>query len=305
MRFAWCLNLDAEEELKAQGRYTPTRRIAEQIRAQLPSFRQLTNADPILEHDEISSEEPVLCWCPTPSALGQIVKQRLSPVGGPSLDVLRIANHRGFSCAFADASVNRCFVQQSDAWESLLFEQASASGAWRLKRAFGWAGRGQRRISSSPSEDDLRWVRDSLRAGGLLRERELLVREEYSTHGYVDPEELDIGQPVRFWSDRFGAPLKFESLGAPSSALASELRDAACAVAYALRREDYFGPFGVDAMVWQDGPKLRLNSVSDINARFTLAWSLGMGEERTYALTRYAARHESNRGRMGGSSGSH
>ena len=46
----------------------------------------------------------------------------------------------------------------------------------------------------------------------------------------------------------------------------------------ALRRAGYFGPFGLDAFHYRgsDGA-LRFHGCSDVNARFSMAWGIGMG----------------------------
>ena len=60
---------------------------------------------------------------------------------------------------------------------------------------------------------------------------------------------------------------------------------AARTAAESLRSIGYFGPFGIDAFVFRSERGEHLNPLSDLNARFTLGWSTGMGEKREEALT--------------------
>lgn len=280
---AWLLNLDAEHELASDGRYTPKQHMLRTMQRQLGACTLLTQGEPVYNRQALDTRS-VFSWCPTPSALRELQQARLSAVAGPRLDILRRANHRQLSEQFAAPELERRYLSREDDWQQLLFGSASHTGAWRLKRGFGMAGRGQRRLPREPSADDLRWVEDSMRLGGLLREVELPIEQEFSTHGFVGGQTILLGQPVRFESDRFGVPGQFRLADAPA-ALTSQLLQAAETVALALRAIDYFGPFGVDAFTWGDG---RVNAVSDINARFTLAWSMGMGQGRAAALERYA-----------------
>jgi hypothetical protein len=130
---------------------------------------------------------------------------------------------------------------------------------------------------------------DSLRQGGLVVEPAVKVVREFSIHGYVDAEGCVLGQPCSFSSDAFGAP---NSLVRAQSDLVRDqtLAHWAEVVAARLDREGYFGPYGVDAFEYEVNGARHLNALSEVNARFTLGWSLGMGELRNQVLQRYATR---------------
>jgi len=283
------LNLDADTELGHSHAYTPGRQIRRQIDEHVSACAALTLGEPVCGHDPIDPALPVYCWCPTPSALGALANLGLRALSGPSVDALRRANDRAWTVGFADPRIQRCFVTELDDWRSLLLEAPSPTGTWRLKRRFGFAGRGQRRWRAEPSADDLRWLAAALGQGGLLREVELPIHQEISIHGYVDSSELLLGTPVSFSSDAFGAPAGHTRFGG-SSAWARELAEAATQVASRLLDYGYYGPFGVDAFSWRSEGGVVLNPVSDVNARFTLAWSTGMGDHRERALQCYLAR---------------
>ncbi|HEY6724398.1 MAG TPA: hypothetical protein VI197_10205 [Polyangiaceae bacterium] len=286
---AWFLNLDAEVELGLLHGYTAGHRTQDQVARHLAACAALTLGDPIYGRDVVERQLPVFCWCPTPSAIGTLDGAGLRATRGPDLGVLRRANDRAWTVAFADPAIGRRFVTAADDWRRLLLDQRPATGAWRLKRRFGFAGRGQRRLRAAPSADDLNWIAASLRQGGLLCEAELPVFEEFSIHGYVDPGELLLGSPVSFSTDAFGAPAGHAAPALGCGDLALVLADAATRVASHLVGLGYFGPFGVDAFRWRSKQGLLLNPVSDVNARFTLAWSTGMGQLRERALQRHAA----------------
>ncbi len=286
---AWLLNLDAELELATRGAYTSGRLVNEQIRVRLASFERFTLDEPVYGQQPIGPGRRVFCWCPTPSALTCLSRANLHAVAGPSVEVLRRANHRAALLGFASPGLQRRFLKAEASWSELLLGSRSPTGSWRLKRCFGFAGRGQRRIGAAMSADDRRWVEDSLRHGGLLREVDLTIDEEFSIHGMLSGGQLLLGEPVQFTSDAHGAPESAHRLVGGQSALRAALEDGAEKVAIYLNRLGYFGPLGVDAFTWRGAHGTELNPVSDINARFTMAWSLGLGARRELALERYAA----------------
>jgi hypothetical protein len=162
----------------------------------------------------------------------------------------------------------------------------SPTGTWLLKRGFGFAGRGQRRVSGTPSDEDLRWIAASIRRdGGLAVEPLVTVTLELATHGIAGADgSVVLGATCVQRCDENGAWI--ESRFADDGDLASRERHAlveeARRVGAALVAAGYFGPFGVDAFRWQDPAGAdRLQARSEINARYTMGWSLGMARERT------------------------
>ena len=287
---AWLLNLDADVELAKPVGYTARHRVTQNVQRHLDACVALTLGEAVCGRDTIDRASQVFAWCPTPSARNTLRKLNLSCVRGPELDVLRRANDRAWTVPLGDPTLCRSFVAPTDDWRRLLLEARSPSGTWRLKRRFGFAGRGQYRLSPTLKAGDERWIEDSLKAGGLLREADLPLQEEFSIHGYVDPEELMVGTPVSFSTDPYGSPSVAPRAGIERADWVQALERAATTVAEYLREFGYFGPFGVDAFAWNASGSSVLNPVSDVNARFTLAWSTGMGNLREHALQSYAAR---------------
>jgi hypothetical protein len=284
-------NLDADSELAAPGPYLPTRPVLAQIRAQLPRLSTLVRDDRVLDPEsparfDESAAESVCCWCPTSRALDTLRTAGWPVAAAPGMDVLRQVNDRRFLLDASDSEgvLERAWVGPEDdlSWLRTSFARGRRL---RLKRPFGFAGKGQRTVGAEQSADDLRWIKDS-RRGGFVRELECEIVAEWSLHGVVDGAGVLLGTPCRQWCDRFGQSLRSEV--APDFEHMAELYASAEHVAEQLRAAGYFGPFGVDAFVYRHGAAERFNALSDLNARFTLAWSVGMGHLREEAFQRMA-----------------
>jgi len=160
---------------------------------------------------------------------------------------------------------------------------------WHLERAYGFAGKGARRLTGPPTADDMRWLRDSLTRGGILVEPWVPIVRELSLHGFVGATSVVLGEPCALVCNEFGAPssvtvLRREPGTSTTEHVVPRLRDVARTAAESLRSIGYFGPFGIDAFVFRGERGEHLNPLSDLNARFTLGWSTGMGERREAAL---------------------
>jgi hypothetical protein len=103
-------------------------------------------------------------------------------------------------------------------------------------------------------------------------------------HGWIaESGEIELGCPTVQLCDVRGAWEGTRRICSGELSYGEEkgLRAATQRVAVALRREGYFGPFGVDAFRFQEGAKLRL--LSDLNARYSMGWGIGMGvQERKF-----------------------
>lgn len=278
----WWLNLDADLELARPNQYATTRVIAEQLAQQRERLEWLVCGERVVDARALRGQYHgalAWSWCPTPSALAALEKLGLESAPAPPLEVLQRVNDRRFQMRFASApELERSFVEPGDPLDWL----ASPVGAWRLKRAHGFAGKGQRVVRHPLSEDDQRWVRDSARSG-FLRERQLELREEWALHGWVDARGLLLGQPCRQWCDVWGRVVRLERAALPREQ-ARDLAASAEQVARALTEAGYFGPFGIDAFSADTAHGPCFNALGEINARFSLGWSIGMGELREKAL---------------------
>ena len=274
---AWVLNLDAERELE-NPRHTPSRSLAramgaarERLSAALPPGDVVLDLDP----DEHARGLAGRCFCPTPSALARLERAGAEVPEAPAPEVLARVNERGFAFALhhLEGAV-RC------TGEDEVGRTIARPGRWLLKRAFGFAGRGQRKIDAGEaSENDRAWIRASLRRGALYVEPRVDIALEVALHGMLAEDgACERGAPTvqltagGAWSEsRRAAP------GELSAHELARLEEAFARVARALYEAGYFGPFGIDAFRYRAEGGERFQPLGEINARYTMAWGTGMG----------------------------
>jgi hypothetical protein len=280
----WVLNLDAELELQSSGPYQTPQRVAQALAPWIErACRLLAPGDELLGAPSArttgSPERLGAAWCPTPSALARLAKAgaRLPP--SPSVEVLRRVNQRRFYLGLGGGAPGARYFDEGEPLEAAL--SARGPAPWLFKRAYGFAGRGQRRIPHPPSADDRRWLADSLRQGGVLGEPWLEIERELCLHGLLDATgQLTLGRICLQRTDAHRAWLSSEPAhpGDVSEPHAQALYDTAARVGEALTCAGYFGPFGVDGYLWRtpDGT-LALNPFGELNARYTMGFAAGLG----------------------------
>jgi len=279
----WVLNLDAEIELSRSGPYQAPERVLRALGPWAERARSLLAAEDQLLDDWLASVPrlaPVVgaCWSPTPSALRRLSKAGVPLPPAPGSEVLRRVCHRRFYLGLGGGAPGATYFEDPVRLEQALAARGGA--AWLFKRPYGFAGRGQRRIGEQPSADDRRWLADGLRLGGLLAEPWLPIERELCLHGVLAANgALRLGRPCEQRTDSFRAWTASSLLGA--SELRAEwqlsLLDTATRAAEALQRAGYFGPFGIDAYLWRTPRgKLELNPLGELNARYTMGFSVGM-----------------------------
>jgi len=292
---AWVLNLDAEHELAAHRSYAPTadlRAIVARERMRLigslvgPHDVVLDDDDPVRGGARDRRAEGILgsAWCPTPRALARLAAAGARPVVAPGLDVLRRVNARPFAALvrapLARGSFEKHVVATLD--EVLARLASPASDGWLVRRTFGAAGRGRRRIAAGrPSEAELAWLVASLRFGPLVLEPWVRVTREYTRSAWVQRGgEVVISPPCFQATTPHGAWTRTERAerGAVSREDDTALEEAVAVAGAALANAGYFGPFGIDAYRHReaDGTTTVLNPLSEINARFTMDWATAM-----------------------------
>lgn len=293
---AWYLNLDADRELSILGHYHSSKKLIEQEKAKRGALASLVGGESVLDRlaplgKLTPTPDLVLCWSPTPSALRWLAARDAVTPPAPSLSVLQRVNHRHFVFELHDWPERT--LLDTPALAKLESVPPSGANGWRLKRHFGFAGKGQRVIRSLLTPDDRRWLTDSLRAGPLLCEPNYELIAEYTAHGYVDGEGLIAGGLCQQRCDTYGQVTGIERVS-PDAATAQALNAMRERLAEALWAAGYWGPFGFDAFSYPSANGVRLNPLSDVNARFSLGWSIGMGPERERALQRYGAHQKPN-----------
>ena len=294
-RSAWILNLDAERELEKPDAHTPSsktlQRRPELLRVLAPL---LGPGDVVLgDHDvltEVAAEggsaasAPYLgrAWCPTPHARKRLVKAGATPVPAPNVEVLRRVNHRRFTAELGQMLPGARYVGSLEELAAVVATE-SPTGQWLVKRPFGFAGRGRRRIAEGPVDPyALAFVEASLHAGEGLQVEPWVDRiADYAWHGFLSPiGAVTLGEPTRQVCDDTGAWIETTLALDLDADLRSALQASARFVADALIDAGYFGPFGIDAYHWRDGTKVRLNARSEINARYSMGWATGMQGRR-------------------------
>lgn len=292
---AWVLNLDAEHELEASRSYAPT----DHLRAIVARESRRLIGPLVAPHDVVVTEEDLarggeaaerarglegLAWSPTPRALKLLARAGARVAAAPSVAVLRAVNARPFAALVREPLARASFAKHvvADLEAVLARLAAPAPLGWLVRRTFGAAGRGRRRIAAGrPSPAEIAWIEASLRLGPLVVEPWVEVLREHTRSGWVGADgSVAISVPCFQQVNPHGAwtgteRAELDRLGDDDDARLEE----ACATAgAALAAAGYFGPFGIDAYHHRalDGAGVVLNPLSEINARFTMDWATAM-----------------------------
>lgn len=296
-RLAWVLNLDADLELASGTGYSPKRSVREAMQAFVPLLASsLLGPEDVLV-DESSPPGSALglvgrAFSPTPRALAALRRAGAEPEPHPPVEVLRRVNSRAFCSALGPMLPGALFTTEPEVARAKLREAAPAfalGGAWRVKRAFGMTGRGQRVVAPSALGDaDLAFVRGGLEEGGVQIEPNVAIAKEYALHAMLAADgALEVGSLVEQRCDARGAWLSTQPVARGDSRTEAEqeiddrLREQAARAGEALSREGYFGPFGIDAYTFRDElGDVHLHPASEINARYSMGFALGFHASR-------------------------
>lgn len=303
---AWILNLDAEHELEAPRGYQPTQHLRAIVARERVRLLDALVAphDVVLTEDDLATHSPAaakargltgIAWCPTPRALAQLTRAGARPLITPNLDVLRAVNARPFAAEvrapLARGSFEKHVVTTLD--ETLARLSLPASDGWLVRRTFGAAGRGRRRIAAGkPSTAERAWIEASLRRGALVVEPWVIVTREYTRSGWVHTNgDVTISAPCFQETTAHGSWSRTERAAAADVQRDDDprLEEAVSLAGSALARAGYFGPFGIDAYRHRalDGTSGSvLNPLSEINARFTMDWHTAMCADPTSGAAR-------------------
>ena len=295
---AWVLNLDAEHELEAARSYAPTLHLKQLVARE----RQRLIGQLVGPHDVLVTEEllqggrdaarlarglPGFAWSPTPTALALLKRAGAIPIAAPPLEVLRSVNARGFAASVRAPLAGSSFAKHTvDSIDAALTQLAKpATDGWLVRRTFGAAGRGRRRLRAGlPTTDERAWLAASLRRGTLVIEPWVSVTVEYTRSAFVRPDgAITISPPCFQATTEHGAWTRTEraELGGVSREDDVRLEEAVALAGAALARAGYFGPFGIDAYRHKlpGGVASVLNPLSEINARFTMDWATAMAAQ--------------------------
>jgi hypothetical protein len=298
----WVLNLDAEHELEARGAYAPTERLRAIVARQSARLLgPLVAPGDVVVTEEGLRDDPTLrerahglagrAWSPTPRALALLARAGARVPDAPSVAVLRAVNARPFAAGVRAPLARGSFAKHvaSDRDAVLALLALPAPLGWLVRRTYGAAGRGRRRIPSGrPDAAEVAWIDASLRRGALVVEPWVEVVQEHTRSGWVATDgTVCVSRPVVQSVDASGAWTA--SSAAPAGSLQradDDALSAAChAAGTALAAAGYHGPFGIDAFHHREpgGAGVVLNPLSEINARFTMDWPLAMAPARPAA----------------------
>ncbi|MEP7125187.1 MAG: hypothetical protein ABJE95_29930 [Byssovorax sp.] len=287
---AWILNFDAEDELSRGVGHTSSRAVLARFAALAARVGPLLAPGDVVVDRASPAALPLAAfvgraWCPTPGALRGLARAGAVVPDAPPLAVLRRVNHRRFCADLGQALPGARYVDTLDDVVAIV-NTRSPSGAWLLKRPFGFAGRARRRVRAGAVEPaDRAWIEASIAAReGLQIEPWIDLDLDAGLHGFLAASgALTLGAPTVQRTDRAGAWLA-SARAAPGDLAAGEERslfEATETTAKALADAGYFGPFGVDAFRWIDeGGARHWNPRGEINARYSMGWAVGMGEDR-------------------------
>jgi hypothetical protein len=291
---AWILNFDAEDELalaleRGAGHTSPRA-----VRARFAALADrvaalLAPGDVLVDPDAAITLAPGAfsgrAWCPTPGARRLLERAGAVLPAAPARSVLRRVNHRRFCAELGQSLPGARYV---DTLEDVVATVNSAprGSAWLLKRPFGFAGRGRKRLRRGAIDPGSHaWIAASLASGeGLQVEPWVDLTLDAGLHGFLAASgALALGAPTVQRTDAAGAWIASRRAD-PGELSADEERalvDATASAAAALHAAGYFGPFGVDAFRYVDaGGATRWNPRGELNARYSMGWAVGMGARR-------------------------
>jgi hypothetical protein len=203
------LNLDAERELASPDAHTPGARTLQRMPELVRALAPLLGPDDVVldEKDTLKEPLPGRAWCPTPWALQRLVQAGATPIAAPDPTVLRAVNHRRFNAELGQTLPGARFVTTMNELFAVIAAECP-SGQWLLKRPFGFAGRGRRRVARGPLDPSAAtWVEASLRAGeGLQVEPWVERMGDFGWHGFLSKNgATTLGEPTRQVCDDTGA----------------------------------------------------------------------------------------------------
>ncbi len=291
-RRVWVLNFDAEDEL-ARGRgHNATAGARARMETLVAQVASLVGDDQVLPVTSGARDPRVPegtvghAWCPTASALRRLAACGAEVPGAPSLEVLRLANHRRFSADLGATLPAAGFFTDETALLAHL-SAGSPTGSWVLKRPFSFAGRGRLRVGDGARDvaDAAAWIGASFAGSsgsdGLDVSPWVERLGDYALHGFLSRDRhrpLRLSAPTAQMCDPEGRWLRSSRATDLTTDEERALRDEGARTGERLAAIGYFGPFGIDAFRYADpatGRPLqpRFCPRIEVNARYTMAWA--------------------------------
>jgi hypothetical protein len=277
-RYAWVLNLDADLELAHGAGYAPTASVARATAAFAERFRaSLVGEDDVVidagSREGSASGRTGRAFCPTPRAIAMLVRAGAEPEPHPSFELLRRVGSRAFSASLGQTMPKAAFVTSLEDARAILRGDPVPGSGWRIKRAWGMAGRGHRVVDAAPRDADVAFLASWIAEGGAQIEPNVRIVREWALHGLVSNGSVRLGVQTEQRVDASGAWIGSALADVASPEISAEAERAGRALANA----GYFGPFNVDAFAYEDGDRVVLRARSEINARYSMGFSVGFG----------------------------
>jgi len=210
---AWVLNLDADLELGAGKTYTPTAAVLGAMSLHVERLRrELLGPDDVLvgELTEPGSAAGLVgrAFCPTDRAERILRRAGAVPEPRPAQAVLRDVNGRAFTSALGATLPDGVFERDLQAALSRVVRPppSGVATSWRAKRAWGMAGRGQRRIDPAAiGGAEVAFLETAIADGGVQLEPDVRIERELAIHGWLAADgSLQKGAVVLQACDRHG-----------------------------------------------------------------------------------------------------
>ena len=190
-------------------------------------------------------------------------------------------NSRAFASSLGATLPGAAFVTSLDEARIILASLPPLGDTWRIKRAFGMAGRGHRLVTATrPTDADFAFVRAGMSEGGVQVEPNVTLTQELAIHAMLGRDgAVRIGAVVEQQCDARGAWQSTMPLAEGAGKEAEAMRHSARHVAAALAHAGYFGPFGIDGYAYRGvGDAVGFQPRSEINARYSMGFGGGLRE---------------------------
>ncbi len=279
-RFAWVLNLDANEELAGRPDNPQSALVRARVAERVAGLELLVAGGVVLGTGRDAAARGLFgrAFCPTARALRAMERAGVQLPRAPPMAVLARANHRGFCAGLGQGLAHGAFVTTLPALAAALAERPDLE--WVMKHPFGYVGRMRLRtrvLDARATDFAQRCIRE---AGGVQVEPWVERAGDFALHGFVDEAgRATLGDPTCQVCDARGAWQETTRAHDLDTSEARALLDEGTRVADALAGIGYFGPFGVDGFRYLS-PGRKLNPRCEINARYTMGWAIGMGGRR-------------------------
>jgi hypothetical protein len=282
MKRAWVLNLEADDERARAKGWTPPMALLATIDAQAQRLvgTLVTGDDVVIARGDtrtLGREFTGEAWSPTPRALAAMKAAGVVVPEVPSGEVLDFVCSREFAQGLLPCEPRERMVTSVE-------DDGGEDGPTRVSLAYTCAGRGHWLCETAEQRREaiargLAKGASAKRAPVFVAER-VEVLEDFALHGEVRRDRsVRLGQPT---AQRVDPRTNAWRESSADAALSERERDALFEhgrdAAEALGRAGYWGPFGIDAFRYRarDG-SVRFCPRCELNARYTMAWGIGMG----------------------------